>query len=115
MAVTWNFMPSFIDVLGYHHDPKDAQHDPNLVEIIATIEHFLLTKGDTTPVPGGEALPQAQDQNSSDGPIPLPAQKNLPAFADTHPPAVAEMLDKEYARLLPLVELGLTSTIGGNG
>ncbi|MGH9615048.1 MAG: HDOD domain-containing protein, partial [Bryobacteraceae bacterium] len=49
MAETWNFMPSFVDVLAHHHNPDEATHDPGLVEIIATIEHFLLTKEDSAP------------------------------------------------------------------
>ena len=66
MAVTWNFMPSFIDVLSYHHDPREAQHDPSLVEIIATIEHFLLTRGKATRATGGQPLGQNDGQQVCD-------------------------------------------------
>jgi HD-like signal output (HDOD) protein len=113
MASTWNFMPSFIDVLGYHHEPDDAQHDPRLVKIIGTIEHFLLTKVNATPAPGEETLPEAYDQPACDVAISQSSEGSLPAFADAYPQAITEMLDKEYNRLLPLVEQGLTTTISG--
>jgi HD-like signal output (HDOD) protein len=115
MAVTWNFMPSFIDVLSYHHDPKQAQHDPTLVEIVATIEHFLLTKVATEPVADGDAGKGPKDQTAPEAPVSQSNHRNLEAFDETHPQAVVEMLSKEYDRLVPLVELGLVNTIGGAG
>lgn len=113
MAVTWNFMPSFIDVLGYHHEPGEAQHDPNLVGLIATIEQFLLTKIKAAPAPDTEAPQETGDQQASDILISQSTERNLQEFAETHPQAVVEMLETEYTRLLPLVELGLRSTITG--
>src|SRR5712692_1804947 len=112
MAVSWNFMPSFIDVLGYHHEPEEAQHDPNLVEIVATIEHYLLTK-----TPDASAL-AAEGPRTQPDPRAVEVQILRPEGSDTRPPrrterhGVVEMLDKEYDRLLPLVQLGLTTTIG---
>ncbi len=114
MAETWNFMPSFIDVLGYHHDPLEAQHDPGLVKIIATIEDFLLMKGKDVPAPGGLILEQAEDQQAPDN-ISTPPRKELLGFADIHSQPVADLLNMEYDRLVPLVELGLTSTISRAG
>jgi HD-like signal output (HDOD) protein len=113
MAITWNFMPSFVDVLGYHHDPQEARHDPNLVGIIATVEHFLLTKTAAPPAPIGKVPRQATDQGDGHAPISGTTQRNLGAFADSHSQGIVDMLDKEYDRLIPLVEQGLMSTIGG--
>ncbi len=115
MAVTWNFMPSFIDVLGHHHDPKEAQHDPTLVGIIATIEHFLLTTVATEPAIAWEALQEPGDQQEIEVAVAKKNQRNLQAFAETHPQSVVDMLSKEYDRISPLVERGLTATIGNIG
>lgn len=113
MAVSWNFMPSFIDVLGYHHEPREAQHDPNLVGLIATIEQFLHTRIKSAPAPERDSQQNMEGEEACDVSILESTQSDLQAFADTHPQAVVEMLEKEYVRLLPLVELGLKSTIGG--
>jgi HD-like signal output (HDOD) protein len=43
MGVSWNYMPSFVDVFQYHHAPSRAQHDPYLVGLIATADRFLIT------------------------------------------------------------------------
>jgi putative nucleotidyltransferase with HDIG domain len=112
MAVTWNFMPSFIDVLGHHHDPKEAQHDPTLVGIIATIEHFLLTKAPVEPAIDWEALQAIGNQLACEAPVSHSNQRNLQDFAEAHPQGVVDMLSKEYDRIFPLVERGLSSTIG---
>jgi HD-like signal output (HDOD) protein len=115
MAVTWNFMPSFIDVLGYHHDPMEAQHDPNLVQIIATIEHFLLMKDKQVAAVDGEIPHSADDQPEHTFSTSSVDRRGLPALVNADPRVVEMTLDKEYERLLPLVRVGLTSAIGGFG
>lgn len=112
MALTWNFMPSFIDVLGYHHDPQEAQHDPNLVRIIANVERFLFTKAKVAPASVEESSLQAGDSKAV-GVVSMPAQNDLPAFEDIESQVLIEKLNSEYDRLLPLVDLGLTSAISG--
>jgi HD-like signal output (HDOD) protein len=42
MGVSWNYMPSFIDVFEHHHAPEKAQHDPYLVGIVAAADQFLI-------------------------------------------------------------------------
>jgi len=112
MALSWNFMPSFIDVLGYHHEPEEAQHDPNLVEIVATIEHYLRTKTSDSPELAAKVLRTQEDPQSLEVPS-LEPERIAPQFLRrTERQGVVEMLDKEYDRLLPLVQLGLTTTIG---
>jgi HD-like signal output (HDOD) protein len=112
MALSWNFMPSFIDVLGYHHEPEEAQHDPNLVEIVATIEHYLRTKTPEAPAAGAEALRTPEDPQAAEVQIRRPERSDSRLLRRTERPGVLEMLDREYGRLLPLVQLGLTTTIG---
>lgn len=119
MAVTWNFMPSFIDVLGHHHDPEDAQHDPNLVQIIATIEHFLLSKIEAENLAPENLAPKtdpqaAEDEAQSEYSKSQFAEIDLPVFANIDPPTLIMTLETEYARLLPLVKAGLITTIGGS-
>src|SRR5271163_1399725 len=45
MGVSWNYMPSFIDVFEYHHAPERAQHDPYLVGIVSAADQFLIAHG----------------------------------------------------------------------
>lgn len=113
MAVTWNFMPSFIDILAHHHNLEEATHDPGLVEIIATVEHFLLTKDDAQQPPAGEALPPADIAKAKGNPIPQSQQRILPAFTAKYPQSLADSLNKEYDRLIPLVEVAIKHSIGG--
>src|SRR5271168_5351363 len=49
MGVSWNYMPSFIDVFQYHHTPERAQHDPYLVGIVAAADQFLIAHGEEPP------------------------------------------------------------------
>jgi HD-like signal output (HDOD) protein len=44
MGVSWNYMPSFIDVFEFHHAPEKAQHDPYLVGIVAVADQFLMAQ-----------------------------------------------------------------------
>jgi len=111
MALSWNFMPSFVDVLGNHHDPQEAQHDPNLVQIIAKVERFLLTKAKESLPPGADSSGPAGDPGA-DGVISDSAADSLPAAGDAESQGLIAMLNIEYDRLLPLVELGLKGAIG---
>jgi putative nucleotidyltransferase with HDIG domain len=110
---TWNFMPSFIDVLHYHHEPSEAEHDPKLVEIVAAVEHFLWTKAQealATEPSGTQENSQASDAQASESgsgaSLSFPNEKRHP---------VVEILEEEYNRVLPLVELGLTAPVGAIG
>lgn len=40
MGTYWNFYPSLIDVLEYHHEPNKAKQDPNLAGIVAVGDHY---------------------------------------------------------------------------
>ena len=51
MAVSWNFMPSFLDVFEAHHQPARAHHDPYLVGIIAMADAFLQTQQESASAP----------------------------------------------------------------
>ncbi len=95
MGITWNFMPSLIDVLGYHHKPNDSLHDPHLVKIVSTIEQFLCAKANVV-LP---ASPHAEGDGNQDPPF------------DAAQESIAEFLEMEYEKLLPKVQLGLESMI----
>jgi HD-like signal output (HDOD) protein len=109
MAVSWNLMPSFIDVLGNHHDPDAAKHDPNLVGIIGTVEHYLLTKAKPADV---SQTPQQANQQAGATSVDEISESNRRIFVESHSSAVLEALDQEYERLIPLVESGLKFTVG---
>lgn len=98
MARSWNFMPSFIDVLQSHHEPKEAKHDPALVEVVGSIEQFLLTK------PSQSSAEGTSGQKTPD----LPAEDH--AYEDFRllsSPNIVNMLMAEYERLLLMVQTGL--------
>jgi hypothetical protein len=48
MGVSWNYMPSFVDVFEHHHTPERAQHDPYLVGIVAAADQFLIRQATAT-------------------------------------------------------------------
>ena len=100
MAKSWNFMPSFIDVLENHHEPEEAKHDQVLVEVIGSIERFLLTK---------QADSLATDDNSEEKAVEVAAVDSAAyeGFRLLNNPAILEMLNAQYERLLPLVQVGL--------
>jgi hypothetical protein len=136
MGVSWNYMPSFIDVFEYHHAPQRAQHDPYLVGIISAADQFLVAQasaaaahqadtaaaGETSataetvarsgihPVSGAEH--SSETENTDQPPVPqqaVPAflPQCLPELAESEHRAVMELLETEYLHLVPLVQLGM--------
>jgi HD-like signal output (HDOD) protein len=103
MATSWNFMPSFIDVLVNHHQPTQAGHDPYLVQIVGAVEHFLLTR-----IPDKPADAEAPETSASQL-----AARSSQTFDESEWKDIEEDLETEYRRLLPIVEIGLTSVISG--
>jgi HD-like signal output (HDOD) protein len=68
MGVSWNYMPSFIDVFEFHHAPEKAQHDPYLVGIVAVADQFLMAQANSADSPtaearSSEALPAESHEN----------------------------------------------------
>jgi len=127
MGVSWNYMPSFIDVFEYHHAPERAQHDPYLVGIVSAADQFLIAQGranDATTadaLPGGDQLPavppptapsHANDSSDSSEIPQEPAMPSLesclPGLVESERHAVMELFQTEYLHLLPLVQLGMT-------
>lgn len=136
MGVSWNYMPSFIDVFEYHHAPQRAQHDPYLVGIISAADQFLVAQAsaaaahqadtavageksataDTVarsgihPVAGAEH--SSETENTDQLSVPLQAvpaflPQCLPELAESEHRAVMELLETEYLHLVPLVQLGM--------
>jgi HD-like signal output (HDOD) protein len=111
MAVTWNFMPSFLDVFEAHHQPERAQHDPYLVGIIAAADRFLQTQEEIAPENLSESSANP-DSLPSETDSPGFMQSCLPRLAETERHALLEMLQTEYIHVLPLVQLGITAAAG---
>jgi putative nucleotidyltransferase with HDIG domain len=109
MATNWNFMPSFIDVLGNHHDCEQAEHDPYLARIVGAVEHFLLTK-----IPEELACTDASDLSAQPAKeleaTHLAARSSQP-YDDSEWQDFKADLEIEYNRLLPIVQGGLMSVI----
>ncbi len=108
MGVSWNFMPSFMDVFEHHHDPENAQHDPYLVGIVSAADQFLQAS----------EVPFTQEpQPETELPIQISPITDSPAFLAQCFPllsvgerlAILESLQTEYIHVLPLVQLGLTA------
>jgi putative nucleotidyltransferase with HDIG domain len=116
MAVSWNFMPSFVDVFEFHHAPDRAQHDPHLVGIIAAADQFLWTQAPVAAAPVGVEVPAIAEEPAIAAVVEEPTflQSCLPRLSEPDRQAVMEMLQTEYIHLLPLVQLGLSSAGGSN-
>jgi HD-like signal output (HDOD) protein len=95
MGVSWNYMPSFIDVFEYHHAPERSQHDPYLVGIVATADQFLMAQAHSTDTHASEAhagerpgLEPQDHVSQASGKVPgalssaaLPADRSVPDHA----------------------------------
>jgi HD-like signal output (HDOD) protein len=136
MGVSWNYMPSFIDVFEFHHAPQRAQHDPYLVGIISAADQFLVAQASAAaahqadtevageksataetsgrfgihPVSGAEHSSEIENMDQ----LPVPQQgvpaflpQCLPELAESEHRAVMELLETEYLHLVPLVQLGM--------
>ena len=116
MAVSWNFMPSFLDVFEAHHRPERAQHDPYLVGIVAAADRFLQTQQQHESEPFAE---HAGEPHLPGEPLPSETasadflQPCLPQLAESERHALLEMLQTEYIHVLPLVQLGVIAAAGG--
>jgi putative nucleotidyltransferase with HDIG domain len=108
MAQSWNFLPSFVDVLASHHEIADAQHDPYLVQIVAGVEHFLIAKEESV----ASADAERSEGQPSTAEIPAVTERTCQPFDEADWQAIAENLNDEYNRLLPQVEGGLASILG---
>ena len=111
MAVSWNFMPSFIDVFEHHHSPENAEHDPYLVGIVAAADQFLQTQAEHV----AHQAEEGAESDSSQPPEPLDPpflRTCLPLLAEAERLALMETLQTEFIHLLPLVQLGLAAATG---
>ena len=108
MAVSWNFMPSFIDVFESHHSPDRAQHDPYLVGIVAVADQFLQSQASPDPAVHAETALPIEDHGADANNFPV-LQQCLPQLSEPERQALIETLQTEYIHLLPLVQLGLAA------
>ncbi len=112
MATSWNFMPSFIDVLAHHHDCEQAEHDPYLARIVGAVEHFLLTEVPDNPA--DRAAPElSDDQPAKEMEAAQSAARSSQPYHDSEWQDLKADLETEYNRLLPVVQGGLMSVITG--
>jgi hypothetical protein len=79
---------------------------------VATIEKYLLTKTPDGPPPAPDGPRTQKDSLALEVQIVTPEGRETRSLRRTEQQGVVEMLDREYDRLLPLVQLGLTTTIG---
>jgi len=114
LAVSWNFMPSFMDVFEHHHYPERAEHDPYLVSLVACVDQFLLAR--PAAEVSGEQGPSAEADDGSANvllasPQDTPAYLSqcFPSFSETERHSVFQTLQMEYGHVLPMVQLGISA------
>ena len=128
MAVSWNFMPSFLDVFEHHHDPENAQHDPYLVGVVSAADQFLqklVLPEEVSP----EAMAVSESANAEatapvapsraagdpfDSESPGFLLRCFPRLAEEERTGILEMLQTEYLHVLPLVELSIAAVAPEN-
>jgi HD-like signal output (HDOD) protein len=108
LAVSWNLMPSFADVLEHHHNPSQAGHDSHLAGIVATADKFLRLQTEGA-APAPEELPASELHDAADQFYFF--ADCMPSVSESERQAILEMLQTEYLHLLPLVELGFTNSM----
>jgi HD-like signal output (HDOD) protein len=124
MGVSWNYMPSFIDVFQYHHAPDRAQHDPYLVGIVAAADQFLIAHSqesappsrDDTAGPESAADVHVRDAAGSNpehavSVIPPPSSHSPETFQPIHPElppflqkCLPELTESEHRALLDMMQ-----------
>ncbi len=109
MATTWNFMPSFVDVLVNHHNSERAEHDPYLARIVGGVEHFLLTTAPEKLEEDTATEPPNERQTAGSDPSASSEQRSNHSYSDSDWQDIESDLQIEYERLLPIVAGGLTS------
>ena len=109
MATSWNFMPSFIDVLVNHHDSERAEHDPYLAKIVGGVEHFLLTAVPNEPEESAATAPPNEMQTAEPDAPALSEPRSSHSYNDSEWQDIQRDLELEYERLLPIVAGGLSN------
>jgi len=103
VGASWEFYPCHIEVFQFHHHPEDAKHDPLLVGIVSVADHFCEKKESESLV--GPKVGVSDDAESMESYI----RKCLPMIGASERDRVAQLLESEYAGILPLIE----QTYGG--
>jgi HD-like signal output (HDOD) protein len=124
LAVSWNFMPSFMDVFEHHHNPEQAQHDPYLVALVAATDKFLETQvppeaaqpGPPEPTNATTLTPPSTTQTAPEtAEEPVYLAQCFPALAPEERLQVLAALQTEYTHQIPLVQLGIAAVMPGTG
>jgi HD-like signal output (HDOD) protein len=121
LAVSWNFMPSFVDVFEHHHEPDNAQHDPYLVSIVFAVDQFLQTQEAFEAESSGAVHPPELHNTPNGAPtspateVPDYIAKSFPALSPEYHAKIFETLQTEYIHVLPLVQLGIAAVAPGTG
>ncbi|HUA01652.1 MAG TPA: HDOD domain-containing protein [Candidatus Aquilonibacter sp.] len=97
---SWEFYPCHIDVFGTHHHPAEAKHDPLLVGIVSVADHFCEQQ---------QLIASMGDEYDQDGPSVAESMERyirqcLPMVGAGERTRVLQMLDSEYASILPVIQ-----------
>ena len=106
MARSWGLMPSFLDVLEYHHTPELARRDSVLVRLVATADSFLSGKANTQQFPKSGRLFEQERQRL--------AHLGQGLFGEGKWPSVEKALAQEYERVLPVAKAGPEGLVGSS-
>lgn len=104
---SWEFYPCHIDVFGTHHHPNEAKHDPLLVGIVSVADHYceqqqlIESMGDEYEGPSLAELMEPY------------IRQCLPMVGVGERTRVLQMLDSEYASILPVIQQTYGNVVSG--
>jgi HD-like signal output (HDOD) protein len=105
VGASWEFYPCHIEVFQFHHHPAEAKHDPLLVGVVSVADHFCEQKEWDSRNPDKEGL-------AFDGqPMEPYIRKCLPMIGEDERNQVLQLLESEYANILPVIEQTYGSAI----
>jgi HD-like signal output (HDOD) protein len=107
LALSWNLMPSFIDVLEHHHTPALAGHDSYLAGIVAAADKFLRSQTEAASSVSDEVVDSEAHVVPDHGTF---LTECMPQLSEVERQAILEMLQTEYIHMLPLVQLGFAGS-----
>jgi len=102
VGASWEFYPCHIEVFQFHHHPAEATHDPLLVGIVSSADHFCEQKE-------SESSGVEKDEISGELSMESYIRKCLPMIGSSERERVLQLLESEYVRILPIIE----QTYGG--
>lgn len=107
IGISWNFPPVLLEVMEFHHNPREATQDTHLVGIVAAADQFCGRRGVTM---GGLPPELSESGNNLDQVI---LRACLPQLQPAEAEKLAEMLETDFLHIVQLMEFGASGLFGG--